>query len=80
MQLLVRYETAGFDAWKAAFDGDAEDRMNAGLTLLQMWREADAPNTAICLFEANQREKADAWLSRETALGAPASATFLRTA
>ena len=53
--------------------------MNAGLTLLQMWREADAQNTAICLFEVNAREKAQAWLDRETAHEGKATATFLRT-
>ncbi len=41
MHLLCHFDTPDFAAWKSAFDDDAEDRMQAGLTLLQMWRSAD---------------------------------------
>lgn len=38
-QILVRYDVTDFPAFKVAFDADAEDRGNAGLSLLQLWRE-----------------------------------------
>ena len=38
-QLLARYDIADYDAWKSAFDADAEDRGNASLSVLQIWRE-----------------------------------------
>lgn len=38
-QILVHYRIGDYTQFKAAFDGDAEDRGNAGLTLLQLWRE-----------------------------------------
>lgn len=80
MQLLVRYATKGYDAWKSAFDGDAEGRMNAGLTLLQLWREADDGDTAWGLFDMNDRDKAEAWLAKESGLGASTTHHVLRTA
>lgn len=38
-QILVHYRIADYARFKAAFDADAEDRGNSGLTLLQLWRE-----------------------------------------
>lgn len=38
-QILVRYDIGDFRAFKTAFDADAEDRGNNGLSLLQLWRE-----------------------------------------
>ena len=51
MQLLTRTDTGGFDAWLARFDAEAEGRGRAGLSLLQIWREAGAPDTAFLFFK-----------------------------
>jgi hypothetical protein len=80
MQLLIDYATTDYAAWKAAFDRDAEDRMQAGLTLMQIWRGADEPNAVTCLFRVNDRDRAQAWLDKESAFGAAPTARFLRTA
>lgn len=80
MQLLVDFTTTGFDAWKQEFDAEAEGRMQAGLTLLQMWREADAPATVVCLFEVNDRARAQGWLDKKAGFGAAFTARFLKTA
>jgi len=80
MQMLCTYDEAGAADWKAGFDADAEGRAQAGLTLLQLWRDADAPSRAIALFEVNDKARAKAWLDRERGLGAALSATFLNTA
>ncbi|SDE67976.1 hypothetical protein SAMN04488105_106111 [Salipiger thiooxidans] len=75
-QLLLRYTS--FDAGQ--FDGDAENRGNAGLTLLQRWQETDGAATWL-LFSINDADKARSWLSQADSLGhAPAEAHFLRTA
>ena len=42
MQLIVHLDITGFDAWKTAFVGDAESRRDAGLTVLQVWKDADS--------------------------------------
>lgn len=80
MQLIVTFDTAGFDAWKADYDAHSETRDNAGLTMMQMWRDADDGNRAVVLFEVNDRKRAEDWLRQQQALKGGASAQFLRTA
>ena len=60
MQLIVRHEIESYDAWRAAFDDDAEDRAQAGLNLLQIWREAGA-SAVWLLYEVSDRERAQAY-------------------
>ena len=62
MQLLCRADISDFDTWKEAFDSDAESRRSAGLTLLQLWRDADAPTRVFQLYEVNDTDKARAFL------------------
>ncbi|MFW2543404.1 hypothetical protein ACN2XU_12235 [Primorskyibacter sp. 2E107] len=74
LQLLTR--TASFDA--ATFESEAENRANAGLSLLQRWTERSA---SWQLYEVADEARAKAWLDKSAALGhAPAAAHFLRTA
>ena len=80
MQLLIDYATTDYAQWKAAFDRDAEERGDAGLSLMQIWRDADDPNTVTCLFQVNDRARAQAWLDRQAAFGAAPTARFVRTA
>ena len=80
MQLLCQFDTAGSPEWKAAFDRDAEDRRLAGLTLLQIWHGADEPAQVFCLFEVNDRPRAQAWIDREAGFGNAMTAHFLATA
>ena len=80
MQLLCRFDTIAWDDWKARFDDDAEDRRLAGLTVLQLWRDADAPDAAVALFEVNDRGKAAAWIDKQKGFGAALRADFLTTA
>lgn len=81
MQLLCRIETGGYDAWRRDFDAAAEARRNAGLNLLQIWRDADAPETALLLFEVRDPARAKAYLDERAQLGhGLGEATFLRLA
>jgi hypothetical protein len=80
MHLLCHFDTPDFAAWKSAFDDDAEDRRLAGLTLLQMWRSADRASAVVCLFEVNDRAKAEDWVAKETGFGAALTPEFLRIA
>jgi len=80
MHLLATFAPPEYAAWKAAFDARAAARDEAGLTLLQLWRHADAPDSATALFEVASRDRAEAWLRTEDALRGPVSGTFLRLA
>lgn len=59
-QMLVRYDIAGFAQFRKAFDNDAEDRSNNGLSLLQLWREGDAH--AWALYSVTNAASARAYL------------------
>ncbi len=80
MQLICRYDTIDWPEWRAAFDDGAEDRRAAGLTLLQLWRDADTPSAAVALFEVTDRPRAEAWIAKEAGFGAALRADFLETA
>ncbi len=80
MHLLARFDTRDYTAWKADFDKAAENRSQAGLTLLQLWRDADTPSATVALFEVNDRDKAQAWLDKETGFGQAVTADFLKIA
>lgn len=79
MNLLTHHTPADYDAWKADFDAHSETRMQAGLTLLQLWRDADGTGVT-ALFEVNDRKKAQAWVDREDQTDGPVTARFMRTA
>ncbi|MDF3853132.1 hypothetical protein ACDP63_05395 [Paracoccus sp. P2] len=59
-QMIAHYTIAGYAAFKAAFDADAEDRGNSGLSLLQLWREND--QSAWALFQVGDAAVARAYL------------------
>lgn len=74
-QLLARYDS--FD--KSAFDGDRENRSDAGISLLQLWRTTAGGYWA--LFDINDSDKARAWVDKTSALGhGPSETHFLETA
>ena len=62
MQLLCRNDVENFDRWKEVLDADHEARMHAGLSVLQLWRDADRPNRVWMLFEVNDRDRAQAFM------------------
>ncbi|MCA0271472.1 MAG: hypothetical protein LCH69_05310 [Proteobacteria bacterium] len=80
MQLIVTFATSGFDAWKADYDAHSEARDNAGLTMMQMWRDADDGNRAVVLFEVSDRARVARWVKEQSALKGGITAQFLRTA
>ena len=80
IQLLCQLDTSDFPGWKRDFDSEAADRMEAGLTLLQMWRDADTRSRVLLLFEVGNRARAEAWLRKEQGFGGPMQAHFLETA
>ena len=87
MQMIAQYEVTDFNDWHTAFNADAEARRDAGLTVLQIWQDADKATHAFVLFEVNDRKRAKDWITRSDALhsddaGTVTSAShhFLKTA
>ena len=80
MQLLTQTTVTDTAAFSSAFDADTEKRMTAGLTLLQMWHDADDAQTVLCLFNVNDRARAQAWLDAEAQTTGQITGRFLKTA
>ncbi len=83
MQLLVRFDAHDPAAFRAAYDAAKEDRDQAGLTQLQLWEEADAPSRLWALYGVADRNKAEAWMAKSSALASHVEghdAHFLATA
>lgn len=80
MQMLCQIDTPDYQSWKTAFDDDYEERMQAGLTQMQIWRDADHGSTVLVLFEVNDRKRAQGWVDRQQGFGGAVSCTFLETA
>ena len=60
-QMLVNYVTADYHKFKTAYDADGEDRSNAGLSLLQLWRESG--KGAWALYQVSDAKAAQEYLS-----------------
>lgn len=61
MQLIAHYQIADYAGFRTAFDADAEDRGQNGLSLLQLWRENDG--SAWALFSVGDAKTARAYLN-----------------
>ncbi len=79
MQLIIHQKVTNFTDWHTAFDNDAESRRNAGLTVLQVWKEQDSDTQAFVLLEVKDRAKAESWLSRSNALSTDDKGTVQTT-
>ena len=81
MQLICHADVPDYTAWKAAFDAEVENIEAAGLSTLQIWRNADQPSRVVVLFEVHDRGRVQTWLSKQNALGTGFSSTeFVETA
>lgn len=83
MQLLIRFDTHDRAAFRQAHDASREERDAAGLTQLQIWEEAEAPDRLWALYGVADRDRAQAWLARTSALSSHLrghDAHFLATA
>jgi len=78
MQLICHYFVTDFDDFKAAFDKDNEARRTAGLTVLQLWKDADSDTHAFVLMTVNDRARAQAWIDRSAALVSDDNGTVTR--
>lgn len=59
-QMIAKYSFPDYASFKTAFDNDAEDRANNGLSLLQLWREDGG--TAWALFSVSDAKAARGYL------------------
>ena len=80
MNLLATFPTPDYPTWKSDFDAHTETRAAAGLTLMQLWRDADDATHAVALFDVHNRAAAQDWLKAQATLGHAITARFVKTA
>ena len=54
---------ADFEQWKQVFESHADAHREAGLHLINLWREHDQPEQVYFLFEIESIERAQAFLA-----------------
>lgn len=61
--MLCRVRVADYAAWKAVFDSHVAAHRQAGLKVNQLLRNIDEPNEVFILMEADDLEKARAFVT-----------------
>jgi hypothetical protein len=74
-QMICHFEVTDFFAWQTAFTADDEARRDAGLGVLQIWRDADSTTHAFALLDVNDRSRAEGWITRSNALSSDDNST-----
>jgi hypothetical protein len=74
-QLICHFEVSNFNDWQSAFNADEEARRDAGLSVLQIWRDADSTTHAFALLSVNDRPRAEGWITRSNALSSDDNST-----
>ena len=61
--MLCRHRVADFEQWKGVFDSNALTARDAGLRLMNLWRDVEEPNNVFFLFEVKDTDKARAFIT-----------------
>ena len=65
--MLCRNRVADFAKWKAVFVSHAPAHREAGLRLMNLWRDLEEPNNVFFLFEVTSLDKARAFINNPAA-------------
>lgn len=63
MKMLARQRVSDYQAWRAVFDSHAEAQRAAGLRLEAVWRNADAPDDVLAVFDVEDEARARAFVT-----------------
>ncbi|HEY9115622.1 MAG TPA: hypothetical protein VIN10_13060 [Bacteroidales bacterium] len=56
--VLCRNRVQEFETWKEVFDSHTQSHIDAGLTLINMWRDTADLNNIFFTFEVSDKKKA----------------------
>jgi len=56
--MLCRNRVQNFEKWKSVFDSHTQSHIDAGLTLLNLWRDTADMNNVFFTFEVADRKRA----------------------
>ena len=63
VKMLLRNRVKDYDHWRKIFDGEGSPGENAGLHLLDLWRDLDDSNNVFFMFEVADVERARVFLA-----------------
>ena len=63
MVLLVRNKVQDAAHWKRVFDAQKQVGCDAGLNLINLWKSVDDENQVFFLFDVEDRQRAEAYMS-----------------
>lgn len=66
LAMVVEFTVRDYAAWRPVFDAADPQRVRAGVTAPQVFRDADSPNRMLVLFKVANRTKGDTWMKSET--------------
>lgn len=58
LTMLCRNRVKDFEKWKHFFDSHTQQHLDAGLSLLNLWRDTSDLNNVFFLFEVSDKAKA----------------------
>lgn len=61
--VVCQMHVRDFEKWKSVMEGEAEAQHKTGLTLIHLWRSIDTPNCAFFVMEAEDVDRARAYLT-----------------
>lgn len=62
--LLARHGVRDYAHWRRLFDADAPNQREAGMRVLDVFREPGDPDCAVFLFAVADRARAEAFMAR----------------
>jgi hypothetical protein len=68
--MLCRNRVADYTKWRTVFDSHATAHVEAGLRLVDLWRDIDDPNNVFFLFEVVDMDRTVAFVSDPAAVEA----------
>ncbi len=66
--MLCRNRVADYETWKGVFDANTPAARDAGLRLVNLWREVAEPHNVFFIFEVTDTEQARAFISNPAAV------------
>jgi len=62
-EMIVTFSIKDYDAWRPVFDGAAPARAKAGVGKAQIFRNTDAANDLLVVFDVASKTSGRAWMS-----------------
>lgn len=64
--ILIRIETADFEAWKVQHDAHVDNRVRYGITDCEVYRDLDNPNAALFHITMDDLDRGMKWFESDT--------------